>query len=751
MEPVIELRDVEKRFQRYGRFSTRRLLHGKRDEESIHALRHVSFEVRRGECVGILGKNGGGKTTLLRIIAGILSPDRGQVTTRGRILPLIELGSGFDEGLTGRDNVYLYGSLLGLPRAMVEANFRKIVDFAGLEEFIDVKLRNYSNGMRLRLAFSTAAIADPDILLVDEILAVGDESFQRRSLGQFQRFKMEGKTLLVVSHSVGMLREFCDRIILVDAGEILADGAAEEVANTYMERIRHSDYQRLKAFIPACEQELVSLEQKLAGLRSPERGVGGWISGIRARRRARTEKAVEKSVAGCKGELVVAIREFEDMIRSSLGMLSGEIASLEASHHGLLEQRASMGGKLPASSLKDELHRISRNLDEKEGLRKTVLDDQRDLICTKLKYLKSEGASKLAVGELKEVIKEVFKGSDDARKQLACLEQMARLLLTEYAAETRPHRRALLVEEMSTNVIDIPGYKETPSGYEYLGGEWKGFWTRYLNDLLQTIRDEGDLSVKGALLKHVYSFNHLCLAPSDDCDYVFGCIRRLAQLVAFFEGATKTEDYIERLANTLRAMLQRTERQQIDLSSKGGNDQRLQELERKKGAIVAELVRVYSPLWRPSGRRSGWGNGAVVITSVDLLGKDGSEQALFSTGEKLVIRLNYHAHEKIDRPMFGIAIHHESGLLIAGPNTRLERSFPPSIEGEGHVESAIQSLPLLPGKYLVSAAVYDLHATRPFDHQYQTCSFRVVEDGHPGSRCDGLITLSPSWEHVAGK
>lgn len=207
----------------------------KRDSatEMQHALNDISFEVRKGEFFGILGRNGSGKSTLLKIIAQIYSPTAGSITTKGKLVPFIELGVGFNPELTGRENVYLNGALLGFSQKEIDRRYDDIVTFAELEKFMDQKLKNYSSGMQVRLAFSVATRAEADILLIDEVLAVGDADFQRKCYDYFKSLKKNKKTVVFVSHDMAAVREFCDRAILIEQSRILKAGAADDIANEY--------------------------------------------------------------------------------------------------------------------------------------------------------------------------------------------------------------------------------------------------------------------------------------------------------------------------------------------------------------------------------------------------------------------------------------------------------------------------------------------------------------------------------------
>ena len=206
---------------------------GRVDYEEFNVLRDVNFDVKRGEFFGILGRNGSGKSTLLKILSGIYTPTEGSVQLGGDLTPFIELGIGFNHELSGRDNVFLNGAILGLTKKEIQDKYDEIVAFSELEKFMEQKLRNYSSGMLVRLAFAIAIQAHNDILLIDEVLAVGDANFQQKCLNVFRQLKKSGKTIVLVTHDMGAVEEFCDRAILIEDGDITMEGKGRDVANRY--------------------------------------------------------------------------------------------------------------------------------------------------------------------------------------------------------------------------------------------------------------------------------------------------------------------------------------------------------------------------------------------------------------------------------------------------------------------------------------------------------------------------------------
>ncbi|MEI8338935.1 MAG: ABC transporter ATP-binding protein [bacterium] len=240
-EVVIKVENVSKNFvlphdkinSVKGLFTNFTKKRKKHTTEVQHALSGIDFEIKKGEFFGIVGRNGSGKSTLLKILAGIYQPTSGKVTVSGKLVPFIELGVGFNPELTGRENVYLNGAMLGFSEKEINKMYKDIVEFAELERFMDQKLKNYSSGMQVRLAFSMATRAEADILLVDEVLAVGDADFQRKCFEYFRQLKKNKKTVVFVTHEMNAVREYCDRAILVEDSKIVTEDSSDKVALAY--------------------------------------------------------------------------------------------------------------------------------------------------------------------------------------------------------------------------------------------------------------------------------------------------------------------------------------------------------------------------------------------------------------------------------------------------------------------------------------------------------------------------------------
>lgn len=256
MAPVIEFTNVSKRFMlhRERRDTVQERVAGifnrRPPGEEFWAVRGVSFAVEQGQSLGLVGHNGAGKSTILKLMTRILEPTTGSVRTQGRIAALLELGSGFHPELSGRENVFLYGSLMGLGRADMNAKLPEIIAFADIGDFIDTEIKHYSSGMYTRLAFAVATAVDPDILITDEVLAVGDEAFQRKCMERIYGFRRARKTIIFVSHALDVVRSLCDVAVWLDHGEAQASGPASKVIDTYLADVNRQEKERLAAERP---------------------------------------------------------------------------------------------------------------------------------------------------------------------------------------------------------------------------------------------------------------------------------------------------------------------------------------------------------------------------------------------------------------------------------------------------------------------------------------------------------------------
>jgi len=277
------------------------VMNRKKKAETISALKNITFNLKEGECMGVIGRNGSGKSTLLRVIAGIIKADSGSIIVKGKVASFIEIGTGFQSDFTGRENVYLYSSLLGISKTEIAERFNEIVQITELEKFIDIPISKYSSGMKIRLAFATATMCNPHILLIDEIFSVGDLSFQKKSRIKIQEFKQQGKSIILVSHSPEEILLICDRCILLDHGKIIRRGTAEDVVNYYAHVVFNDDKKRFIENIKRIYAQIMDLELKKSKTNDPE-----YILQI------------EETILRLEQEYSYSVREFKSLLYTSL-------------------------------------------------------------------------------------------------------------------------------------------------------------------------------------------------------------------------------------------------------------------------------------------------------------------------------------------------------------------------------------------------------------------------------------------------
>ena len=301
MIPAIEVSHATKVYRRYGgrrQFATLKsalltgsLIRDLRPEERFTAVDDVSFDVEAGRTLGIIGRNGSGKSTVLKLVAGITKPTSGSVRVNGRVSALIELGAGFHPEISGRENVFINGIMLGLSKREVARRFSEIVEFAEMADFIDAPVKTYSSGMYMRLGFAVAIHVDPDVLLVDEVLAVGDEAFTHKCLDKFAEFKRRGKTILLVTHSLGLVERFCDEAIWLDGGRVRATGDPRRVVDSYITAVEKSE----EAQLANADEKAVAAPQEGAAHETP------WTSSVEGRWGSHEAEILDVQLVGPDG------------------------------------------------------------------------------------------------------------------------------------------------------------------------------------------------------------------------------------------------------------------------------------------------------------------------------------------------------------------------------------------------------------------------------------------------------------------
>lgn len=327
---VVDVVDVSKRFTVRKDSSLKERVvtlgrAGRRHREDYWALNDVTVQIRAGSTIGLIGHNGSGKSTLLKVIGGIIQPTSGDVRHRGRVAALLELGAGFHPDLTGRENVYLNASLLGLSRQETEARLPEILDFAGVGDFIDTQVKFYSSGMYVRLAFAVAVHTDPDILLVDEVLAVGDEQFQKKCLDKIRSFQEEGRSIIFVSHALGQIEDLCDRALLLDHGKVVFDGIPETAIERFRELQRAGSERDGQHSLSTQSMKVLGVEVCDSSGHRVEELPGGAAFTVRVRVSSdvRIDSwALGFSIDTASGHMVLASNT--DLVEAELGPIEGE-------------------------------------------------------------------------------------------------------------------------------------------------------------------------------------------------------------------------------------------------------------------------------------------------------------------------------------------------------------------------------------------------------------------------------------------
>ncbi|MBA3064824.1 ATP-binding cassette domain-containing protein, partial [Candidatus Woesearchaeota archaeon] len=398
--------------------------------EKFYALKNISFSLKKDEALGIIGENGSGKTTLLKIIAGILKPTSGTINVKGNIMPFIELGAGLQPELTGRENVFLYGTLLGLPRIEIERKIDSIIEFSGLKKFIDAKLKTYSTGMQMRLIFSTAMINNPDILLIDEVIAVGDESFQKKSFNKIKNLKSQGKTIIFVSHSMEQIRIVCDKAIFLKEGKIKAIGLPDNVIHTYLETVYKRDNNSV----------FNSFDKKIKEISRLEKEQKKIINSI-----SKIQKSIFNKFK------IKTLKNNLERNKWEIDELKFSLSDLFENYKYLLETNLDSTQHKLESAYNKNNERLIKKL---ENQKYEILEDFKKLLIIKTKFCDKTEENKINQ-HLKFILNEqsnIFKGT---KKEINILKELKELLENEIKETKNQKIKERLLEEFETVIMRI--------------------------------------------------------------------------------------------------------------------------------------------------------------------------------------------------------------------------------------------------------------------------------------------------------
>jgi ABC-type polysaccharide/polyol phosphate transport system ATPase subunit len=421
---VIKLKNVSKSFKLKHEENS---LKNKKVEE-FYALKDISFNVNKGEALGIIGENGSGKTTLLKIIAGILKPTSGKVNIKGKIMSFIELGAGLQPELTGRENIFLYGSLLGISKKEIKRKLNQIIEFSGLKKFIDAKFRTYSTGMQMRLVFSTAMINNPNILLIDEIIAVGDEFFQKKSFNKIRQLKEQGKTIIFVSHSMEQVKKICDKVIFLSHGKIKKIGSPEEAIPFYLETLYDFDEESMFKKINETIEKISKSNKVQNNLTKLKKTIKkGFFNKIKI---GKIDEKIEKNKAEInelKFYLYDCLENYESVLDEKLNLLQHKLDLAYSSNYEKI-----------TNHIKNNIY--------------SLIEEFKKFLFIKVKFCDKKEMKKIKhrVISLMEDQSNLFRGTE---KELVCLKDLNKFIEKEIKETRNQKLKSILSEKLEGNII----------------------------------------------------------------------------------------------------------------------------------------------------------------------------------------------------------------------------------------------------------------------------------------------------------
>ena len=415
---VIEIKNVSKKYQLKHKKDQLKIF-SKIKEEEFYALKNINLNIKKGECLGIIGENGSGKTTMLKIIAEIIKPTSGELIVEGRILSLLDVGAGFQEELTGRENIYLYGSLLGFSKTQIKSKLKEIVAFSNLNDFIDVKLKNYSSGMKVRLAFSTAMSHDPDILLIDEIMSIGDEIFQKKSYNKILSLRDEGKTIIFVSHDLNVVKKICSRVVYLKNGKIVQKGTPNDVIYTYLKEVSKSNYYNINILKDKISHlNKINENIKLLEKQVNEKPSNDLLAILKTYPRKRLKKESDKRKY-VKNDILTQIRYTSNLLRRDINILENQLKMYE--DLDLINTITSQINKL-IFCIRYEIKIIT---DRERQLE--LMEETRGLLSKKLSYITNLNEKSTVYTEMLKLILNSLKESNNPYFRLARIQELVNI------------------------------------------------------------------------------------------------------------------------------------------------------------------------------------------------------------------------------------------------------------------------------------------------------------------------------------
>ena len=644
----ISLKNISKRFtiQKELKEDSNIILK-KSTVEEFFALRDINLTIKKGETFGFIGRNGCGKTTLLKIIAGILEPTSGKVIIDGKLMSFIELGVGLQGDLSGRDNIYLYGSLLGIPKSTIEKKMDWIIEFSGLHDFIDAKFRTYSSGMQIRLAFSIAMMQNPDILLIDEILAVGDTSFHEKSFNKIKALKEKKKTIILVSHDLHQVRRICDRVAFIDDGKIVQVGEPKTIIQRYLEKTIASDKESISVSIQEKKKKIDRLnkefEKKIK--EKPKRSSSFFdIFG--------KDKEEQK--------LLLLEEEIEDNLLNLLETLENykKLLSIEI----------------------DEIENQNTEHDKKKVLSTiTLLEDIKSVVRQQLKYDKFTTEKHLKIEELIGLTHKessLVASIEDFDKHIGIYDDWVNLLQKQMIDSSSQTKNINALNELLTIAF---------------------YYTKLKNFKEKKIRLSGISDIIVEYKKHIINKEFYSKICSDFINIVDSL---------YYKTDTEIEE------NAIKAIInsfqEKISEHKIKTRGKGPFDK------------------------------------SVKIEGIRLFDSKNKETDTFHCEDTMIIRISYKASRRINKPCFGIGIFDHKNNSIFGPNTTTSGYNIDFIAGTGMIECSMPNIPLLEGRFLISASITSYDGKEIFDYKDKNISFNMIK----GDKREkyGFLHLPHKWE-----
>ncbi|MHA1872531.1 MAG: ABC transporter ATP-binding protein [Candidatus Heimdallarchaeaceae archaeon] len=646
--------------------------------EDFRVLENITLKIRKGECVGIIGENGSGKTTLLKLIGDLIQPSSGEIIRNGSIQCFLDLSTGMQNELTGKENIYLYGSLLGIPKKELKEKIDDIIDYAGLRKFIDVKLKNYSSGMKVRLAFSVAMAQKPDIILIDEVMAVGDEAFQKKSFNQIKLLKEKGKTIVLVSHNLDLITDICNRVIYLENGRIVKQGPPKKVVFQYLKKVSKDNHvkisdntkqdrkDRIEDIRISCkilQKDIDVMEQELSNKIEEE-----YVSTILSLIKKLIE--LKELNISLESNTIVKINLFEDIInlRNKQLTYTFELRKKKKIYNKIAE------ALLQILSMDNNPYMVPKRIQDFMDIYPQLDWSKKDLKKFVSSFLKSTTLPKV-INTMNDAVLYYHK---------TCL---------RYQLNKKNN------EELSANLKKLKQVLHTYSDKKWV-------FNFIFMELKDRLNNEGyNLKLKSQILLTFF-------------DVIKKSNKKL----------TKTQ--VSQIENTTTSLFDQIHKKIILLSH-----EKQFNLKKELNDFKIIIMKKKSEILKKSHKR--------IIKKVYTTDPNGNKKNVFSSGDDVVINIEYNLKETVSNPVFGVALFTEERYYIAGPNTKFDNLRLGQVKGRGRIKYIIKNIPLLSGTYYISVSIHPEESFNEYDYFDKGAYFMIKNT----KKEFGVISLKSRWEH----